>query len=64
MKINLIHSFIIFMIATFSGAVDVVVIVQPDGTRRCSPFHVRFGKLELLRVNVLFCALLSVSVVF
>jgi phosphatidate phosphatase LPIN len=35
--------------ATLSGAIDVVVVEQPDGTLACSPFHVRFGKISLLR---------------
>lgn len=35
--------------ATLSGAIDVIVVKQPDGTWACSPFHVRFGKLQLLR---------------
>lgn len=35
--------------ATLTGAIDVVVVEQPDGTFNCSPFHVRFGKLGVLR---------------
>uniref|UniRef100_A0A8C3G928 phosphatidate phosphatase n=1 Tax=Cyclopterus lumpus TaxID=8103 RepID=A0A8C3G928_CYCLU len=35
--------------ATLSGCIDVVVVRQPDGTFQCSPFHVRFGKLGVLR---------------
>ena len=35
--------------STLSGAVDIVVVRQPDGTLRSTPFHVRFGKLQLLR---------------
>jgi phosphatidate phosphatase LPIN len=35
--------------ATLSGAIDVIVIEQDDGTLMCSPFHVRFGKFSLLR---------------
>lgn len=35
--------------ATLSGAIDVVVVEQEDGTLACSPFHVRFGKFSLLR---------------
>ncbi|KAI9099447.1 Lipin/Ned1/Smp2-domain-containing protein, partial [Phlyctochytrium arcticum] len=35
--------------ATLSGAIDVVVVQYPDGELVCSPFHVRFGKLKLLR---------------
>ena len=36
--------------STLTGAIDVLVVEQPDGTLTCSPFHVRFGKLQLLRV--------------
>lgn len=35
--------------ATLSGAIDVIVIQQPDGTFLASPFHVRFGKMGVLR---------------
>ena len=35
--------------ATLSGAIDVIVIEQVDGSLACSPFHVRFGKFSLLR---------------
>ena len=35
--------------ATLSGAIDVIVIEQEDGSLACSPFHVRFGKFSLLR---------------
>ncbi|CAG0882059.1 unnamed protein product [Darwinula stevensoni] len=35
--------------ATLTGAIDVIVVKQPDGTFKCSPFHVRFGKLGVLR---------------
>jgi phosphatidate phosphatase LPIN len=35
--------------ATLSGAIDVIVIEQDDGSLACSPFHVRFGKFSLLR---------------
>jgi phosphatidate phosphatase LPIN len=35
--------------ATLSGAIDVIVVQQEDGTLCCSPFHVRFGKFSLLR---------------
>jgi phosphatidate phosphatase LPIN len=35
--------------ATLSGAIDVIVVEQDDGTLACSPFHVRFGKFSLLR---------------
>ncbi|KAM4906920.1 phosphatidate phosphatase LPIN2 isoform 6-T6 [Sylvia borin] len=35
--------------ATLSGCIDVIVVRQQDGTFQCSPFHVRFGKLGVLR---------------
>lgn len=35
--------------ATLSGCIDVVVVRQKDGSYQCSPFHVRFGKLGVLR---------------
>ena len=35
--------------ATLSGAIDVIVVEQEDGSLGCSPFHVRFGKFSLLR---------------
>ena len=35
--------------STLSGAIDVVVVPQEDGSLRSTPFHVRFGKLQLLK---------------
>ncbi len=35
--------------STLSGAIDVIVVKQPNGELACSPFHVRFGKLSVLR---------------
>lgn len=35
--------------ATLTGAIDVIVVQQNDGTYSCSPFHVRFGKIGVLR---------------
>lgn len=35
--------------STLSGAIDVVVVKHPDGDLHCSAFHIRFGKLSLLR---------------
>uniref|UniRef100_A0A670YFT4 phosphatidate phosphatase n=1 Tax=Pseudonaja textilis TaxID=8673 RepID=A0A670YFT4_PSETE len=34
--------------ATLTGCIDVIVVRQPDGSLCCSPFHVRFGKLQVL----------------
>lgn len=38
-----------FNSATLSGAMDIVVIEDIKGNRKSSPFHVRFGKLQLLK---------------
>lgn len=35
--------------ATLSGAIDVIVVENEAGELSCSPFHVRFGILQLLR---------------
>lgn len=35
--------------ATLTGAIDVIVVKQPDGSFLSSPFHVRFGKIGVLR---------------
>ncbi|KAI1289601.1 Phosphatidate phosphatase LPIN3 [Halotydeus destructor] len=35
--------------ATLTGAIDVIVVEQEDGSFSCSPFHVRFGKMGVLR---------------
>ena len=35
--------------ATLTGAIDVVVVRREDGSFVGSPFHVRFGKLGVLR---------------
>ncbi|XP_075717210.1 phosphatidate phosphatase LPIN1 isoform X2 [Rhinoderma darwinii] len=35
--------------ATLSGSIDIIVVRQPNGNLQCSPFHVRFGKMGVLR---------------
>lgn len=35
--------------STLSGAIDVIVVENEHGELNCSPFHVRFGKFQLLR---------------
>lgn len=39
--------------STLTGAIDVIVIQRPtdngDSELACSPFHVRFGKWQILR---------------
>ena len=51
--------------ATLTGAIDVIVVEQPDGSYLSSPFHVRFGKLGVMKArekivshlhNLFFCA--------
>nr|XP_022310226.1 phosphatidate phosphatase LPIN3-like isoform X2 [Crassostrea virginica] len=37
--------------ATLTGAIDAVIIKQEDGSYLSSPFHVRFGKLGVLRAR-------------
>jgi hypothetical protein len=37
--------------ATFSGAVDIIVVPQEDGSLACTSWHVRFGKLQLLNTS-------------
>ena len=37
--------------ATLTGAIDVVVVEQEDGTLKSSPFHVRFRKLGVLKAK-------------
>ena len=37
--------------STLSGTIDIVAIRQPDDSVKVSPFHVRFGKLLLLKSN-------------
>ncbi len=35
--------------ATLSGAIDIVIVEQEDGSLRSSPFHLRFGRFKVLR---------------
>ncbi|XP_059086494.1 phosphatidate phosphatase LPIN3-like isoform X1 [Tigriopus californicus] len=37
--------------ATLTGAIDVLVVEQADGSLVSSPFHVRFGKLGVLKAR-------------
>ena len=37
--------------SNLSGAMDIIMVVQPDGSLKSTPFHVRFGKFQLLRTN-------------
>jgi phosphatidate phosphatase LPIN len=31
--------------------VDIIVVAQPDGTLKSSPFYVRFGKMKLYKAQ-------------
>ena len=35
--------------ATLSGAIDIIVVKQKNGDLNSSPFHVRFGKIKIVR---------------
>ena len=37
--------------ATLNGAIDTIAIVQPDGSIKSTPFHVRFGKIGVFRAK-------------
>jgi len=37
--------------ATLTGAIDVIVVEQENGDLQASPFHVRFGKMGVLRAS-------------
>lgn len=37
--------------ATLTGAIDVIVVQQKDGTYTTSPWHVRFGKMGVIRTR-------------
>ncbi|KAK9789051.1 hypothetical protein WJX73_004758 [Symbiochloris irregularis] len=42
-------SSIMYVAPHMAGAIDVVVVRQPDGTLKSSPFYVRFGKYTGMR---------------
>lgn len=37
--------------AYLTGAIDIIVVRQSDGSLKSTPFHVRFGKLGVLRTG-------------
>lgn len=37
--------------ATLTGAIDILVVRQEDGTYATSPWHVRFGKMGVIRAR-------------
>ena len=52
--------------ATLTGAIDIVVVKQEDGSYVGSPFHVRFGKLGVVssREKVVRCYTFFISTYF
>lgn len=46
-----VQSFMNVNSATFSGAVDIIVVPQEDGSLACTSWHVRFGKLQLINTS-------------
>ena len=49
--ISSVSSALDFNEATLSGCVDIIVVPQRDGTLKSTPFHVRFGKLKVLKTS-------------
>ncbi|CDW90374.1 phosphatidate phosphatase lpin3 [Stylonychia lemnae] len=47
--LNLLSEIFTINTATLSGCIDIIVIKQADGTLASSPFHLRFGKLKVLK---------------
>jgi phosphatidate phosphatase LPIN len=47
--IKYISNLLDFNEATLSGCIDIIAIEHEDGSMVSSPFHVRFGKLKLLK---------------
>ena len=39
------------IISCCTGAIDIVVVEHEDGSYHASPFHVRFGKLGVMRAK-------------
>lgn len=36
-------------ITPIAGAIDIIAVRQPDGSLKSTPFHVRFGRLQVVR---------------
>jgi len=49
--ITSVSSVLDFNEATLSGCVDIIVVPQRDGSLKSTPFHVRFGKLKVLKTS-------------
>ena len=49
--------------ATLTGAIDVIVVEQDDGTFLSSPFHVRFGKLGVLKAKEKIVSIVTLNTV-
>ena len=37
--------------STLSGQIDIMLVKQPDGSLKSSPFHARFGKMKLFKAS-------------
>ena len=46
---NLMHNYNEINESTLSGAIDIVAVRQPDGCLKSTPFHVRFGRLQVVK---------------
>ena len=46
---NLMHNYNEINESTLSGAIDIVAVRQPDGSLKSTPFHVRFGRLQVVK---------------
>lgn len=50
--------------ATLTGAIDVIVVKQEDGTYLSSPFHVRFGKIGVFKSSEKVVSLINSTKIF
>ena len=46
---NLMHNYNEINESTLSGAIDIIAVRQPDGCLKSTPFHVRFGRLQVVK---------------
>mmetsp|Transcript_40596 Transcript_40596/g.114974 ORF Transcript_40596/g.114974 Transcript_40596/m.114974 type:complete len:710 (-) Transcript_40596:208-2337(-) len=44
---NTVSNLLSMPVPQLAGAIDVLAVRQPDGTLKCSPFYVRFGKYQV-----------------
>ena len=55
---NYVSNALDFNHATLSGAIDIIVVRDGHDMYKCTPFHVRFGKLQVSRSA---CLLMRIS---